>query len=109
MATGPLIFAGTTHWLIGREIEKGRPPVNIWQWKFCDRERVGALCNVVRNVFFILMVVTLGLTVLLELEFRAGELNCNEEPVETGGEVVMVRGGLAGNAREKENRTRQLR
>ena len=30
-ATGPLIPSGTTHWLIGREREKGMPPMSIWQ------------------------------------------------------------------------------
>jgi hypothetical protein len=32
IATGPLMPAGTTHWLIGREREKGMPPMSIWQW-----------------------------------------------------------------------------
>jgi hypothetical protein len=36
IATGPLIPFGTTHWLRGREREKGMPPVSIWQWKPCE-------------------------------------------------------------------------
>ena len=37
MAVTPLIPEGTTHWSIGRLIEKGRPPVIIWQLKPCRR------------------------------------------------------------------------
>ena len=40
IATGPLIPSGTTHWLSGREREKGMPPVSIWQWKPCDEHRL---------------------------------------------------------------------
>ena len=35
IATAPLMPWGTTHWLIGSEMEKGRPPVSIWQKKPC--------------------------------------------------------------------------
>jgi hypothetical protein len=36
IATAPLIPCGTTHWLIGREREKGMPATSIWQWKPCE-------------------------------------------------------------------------
>jgi hypothetical protein len=36
MATAPLIPWGTTHPSIGREREKGMPPVSIWQWNPCE-------------------------------------------------------------------------
>jgi len=39
MATGPLMPEGTTHWLKGREMEKGMPPASIWQWNFCGKSR----------------------------------------------------------------------
>lgn len=35
-ATGPVMFGGTTHWLIGCEMLTGRPPTIIWQ-KLCRR------------------------------------------------------------------------
>jgi hypothetical protein len=36
IATTPSSPCGTTHWLSGREREKGMPPASIWQWKFCE-------------------------------------------------------------------------
>lgn len=37
IATGPLMPSGTTHSAIGREREKGMPPMSIWQWWPCER------------------------------------------------------------------------
>lgn len=65
MAVTPLIPEGTMHWSIGRLIEKGRPPVIIWQLK--------------PEV----------------LPLRAGELNCNEVPTLMLPVVVTERAALA--------------
>jgi len=65
IATGPLMPCGTTHWSIGREMEKGAPPVSIWQWK--------------PEV----------------LPLRAGELNAKEVPAVTAPVLVTESEGLA--------------
>lgn len=90
IATTPLIPEGTTHWSIGREIEAGRPPANIWQKKPCGR---GAC---VRNMLLSRLV--RRLTEVLPL--RAGELNCNEVPTPMAPVVVIERDGLADNGRQ---------
>jgi len=66
IATAPLRPCGTTHWLSGREREKGMPAASIWQWK------------------------------PLVLLLRAGELNVREEPEVTEPVLVTVSAGLAG-------------
>ena len=90
IATTPLIPEGTMHWSIGREIEAGRPPANIWQKKPCGHGacvRNILLCRLVRR-----------LTEVLPL--RAGELNCNEVPTPMVPVVVIERDGLADNGRQ---------